>query len=458
MIKRSSVILVSIALLGGTLQPTLAAGPVNGGSCAKAGSVQGAVGHRFVCTKVGKKLLWRATPVKPLAPMAAPTPAATPAPAATSTPTPAPSSSPSPSATPTVAKVMTKIPLSLPVPQNGTIPFANAIDHISEIPTVAWKRVQDTIAANSLESIPTTIDIGPNTKADKDLITAAVNREYTLFAGFQHFPTYGMLVSNAADEKWAEAQAPQTFSKMGIKGAFTRQDVINRILQGNCEMNGTTAVNCSGGMAVDFRDGGSSDGFSFLSVETGAGDFWTSANRNAGPMTQVDHELTHNYQFAQFINKPLLPGQNTKADQSHAFTPWWVSEAQANGIGIAVFIDNVQDYVNVRNSTVTRYPGSRAKLPAFTAAGLKSFLSDSQETGPQNSNWPMAYTIGYAAMEALIAIGGPQSTLALYALGGNGETWEEAFQHVFGISWDEGSTILGQILAAEYASKPMRQS
>ena len=61
-------------------------------------------------------------------------------------------------------------------------------------------------------------------------------------------------------------------------------------------------------------------------------------------------------------------------------------------------------------------------------------------------------------MEALIAIGGPQSTLALYALGGNGETCEEAFQHVYGISWDEGSTILGQILAAEYASKPMRQS
>ena len=67
----------------------------------------------------------------------------------------------------------------------------------------------------------------------------------------------------------------------------------------------------------------------------------------------------------------------------------------------------------------------------------------------------LAYSIGFATVEALIAIGGPQSTLALYTLGAKGEDWPTAFKHVYGISWDEGSTVLSKVLAAEYAAKPM---
>ena len=67
----------------------------------------------------------------------------------------------------------------------------------------------------------------------------------------------------------------------------------------------------------------------------------------------------------------------------------------------------------------------------------------------------LAYSIGFATLEALIAIGGPQSTLAIYTLTAMGEDFPTAFKHVYGISWDEGSTILAQVLAAEYAALPM---
>jgi hypothetical protein len=343
------------------------------------------------------------------------------------------------------------------VPQGGAVTFENAAANYAQIPQVAWQRVQDAIAANSSDNIPTNIVIGPNTKASLDLITSSINKEYKLFSGFQHFPSYTGVVSNAADEKWAEAQSATLFSQLGIQSGFTRAENISRILQGNCEMNGSTAVNCSGGMAINFKDAGRSEGFTYYSVETGGPDFWTAANKNAGPMTQVNHELTHNYQFAQFINKPFANGEHTAADQSHNFTPWWYSEGQANAIGISVFIDNVNDYTQVRKNTLTRSPGSNANIPAFTPQGMKSFLMDYQETGPQNRNWQMAYSIGYAAVEALVAIGGPQSTLALYALGGNGEDWETAFNHVYGITWDQGATILGQVLSAEYSALPMQR-
>jgi hypothetical protein len=70
----------------------------------------------------------------------------------------------------------------------------------------------------------------------------------------------------------------------------------------------------------------------------------------------------------------------------------------------------------------------------------------------------LGYSIGYAATEALFAIGGPQSVLALFSRGAMGDSFSQAFQNVYGLSWDEGSTMLGQILAAEYAVKPMRTS
>lgn len=72
-----------------------------------------------------------------------------------------------------------------------------------------------------------------------------------------------------------------------------------------------------------------------------------------------------------------------------------------------------------------------------------------------NGDWQLGYNIGYAATEVLIAIGGPQSTMALLAETASGMTWAEAFQAVYGVSWKDGSDVLGKVLAAEYAAKPM---
>jgi hypothetical protein len=352
------------------------------------------------------------------------------------------------------------IPITLPVAQTGAITFANAVSKFESIPEAAWQRTQDVIAANKAVTIPTDIRIGPNTNASKAAITAGLDRINKLFAGFRHVTSYGGIVYNAKDQQWAQTESAAYFKKQKIGGSSARPDVIKQLSQAGCEIQGSKVVNCSGGMSWDFRDANNPAGGAYYSVETGEQngkplDFWTDANKNNAPMTQVNHEATHNYQITQFFDTPLGKGQNISSDIAHAFAPWWFGEGHANAIGIPTFLDSLDAYRDVRMQNVTRGPGSRTTLPAFTADSLKKLLTSKQVASPENPNYALGYSVGYAATEVLVAVGGPQSTLALYTLGAQGKDWNTAFKSVYGISWDEGATVLSKVLAAEYAVNPI---
>jgi len=444
--KLTSLLVATLAVSLLSPSTSTAAAPKAGAACTKVGSTSIAAGKTFTCVKSGKKMVWdKGTAVaKPTST----TSAQTKEPVSAATPTP----SPTPSADP-YAKLT--IPITLPVAQTGAITFANAAANYAQIPQTAWQRVQDVIAANPDNNFKTTIHIGPNTKASLNAINTALDRINKLFAGFRHVGEYWGIVYNAQDVKWAQGDAYDFFKSANYKGFITNKDAIKQQSEAGCEINGSTIVQCGGGMAVDLKDGGTDAGGAFYGVQSD-GDYWSDGTKNVGPMTQVNHEAMHNYQNAQFFYTPLGKGQFISSQLMHAATPWWFSEGQANGIGISTFMENFNDYSRVRNDTVTRSPGSRATKPAFTEEGLKAFLNGTEIASPENNNWMLAYSIGYATVETLIAIGGPQSTLAIYTLAAKGEDWPTAFKHVYGISWDEASTILAKVLAAEYAAMPMK--
>ena len=54
-------------------------------------------------------------------------------------------------------------------------------------------------------------------------------------------------------------------------------------------------------------------------------------------------------------------------------------------------------------------------------------------------------------VEVLSAIGGSESTMKIYELGGMGQTFEEAFINVYGISWTEAKPILADVIASLHA-------
>jgi len=373
-------------------------------------------------------------------------------------PTPAESAAPTPkaSATPKPVTFKAPMPFTLPVPQNGLITFSNAVSQYAQIPQVAWQNVQDAISANQQPNIPTTIVIGPNTDTTSLQITTLLNKAYRLFNGFQQPPSFSALVYNAKDEAWAESEWPKFASQQNLTN-----DPASRInsLRAGCGFSGGVATECYGGMAQAFPT--TDAGFAFMGVQS---PYWSASSSQVGPISQVTHEYTHNVQFAQWIGSTSTPNGQVRVESFHNVTPCWFSEGQANAIGIPIAANDFISYLQGRDNSIRRKINeSGSSKPALTNNGLTADAITSFLYGQNiatcynpttNNDWQLGYNVGFAATEVLVAIGGPQSTMALLAQTASGKTWAEAFQNVYGISWKNGADILGKVLEAEYAAKP----
>jgi hypothetical protein len=436
--KIFSLVLASSLISGVFLATSSSAAPTPpkvGTVCTKSGAFFDTPNVRYVCNVEGRKKVWRVWN----------NPGASNS-SASKTQNPM-------SSTANAAPFVPKIPITLPVVQNGSITFANAVANISSIPQVAWQRVQDVIAANTDVNIPTTITIGPNTHTTKEQIVPLLQKAYRLFQGFSQPSSYIGLAYNGQDEPWAESQIPTVFSSQHDPQVLSH---IAQIMKNACDLSNAANANCSGGNSLDFSP--STAGSSLYGVQE---PYWNSANQNVGPMSQVDHEYTHNVQFAQWIGAPLPAGVQSRAQAAHAKMPCWFQEGQANAIGIPVWAPDLQSYISARRGNVARAinaNGPKVSLTSFTADAFSNFLYGQDPLtcfNPASGDYQLGYSVGYAASEALIAIGGPQATMALLTKMAAGDNWSEAFQHVYGISWKDGSKTLGAVLSAEYAILPL---
>jgi len=321
------------------------------------------------------------------------------------------------------------------------------------IPQTAWQRVQDVIAANGEVNTPITLVIGPNTQTTQEQITTLLRKEFRLFEGFSQPTSFTGLVYNGQDEAWAVKQVPTVLSAEKNPQLLAHfLDVIHNA----CDLSNPSGPVCGAGNA--FMLSSSTSGGAFYGVQE---PFWNTSGQNVGPMSQVNHEYTHNVQFSQWFGAPLKPGQNSGTEAAHSKMPCWFQEGQANAIGIPVWAPDLQTYLNARRGNVARAinpNGPKPSLTTYTSEGFANFLYMQDPLtcySPSSGDYPLGYSVGYAAVEALVAIGGPQSTMAILSKLAEGDNWSQAFEHVYGISWKDGSNALGAILAAEYAVLPL---
>ena len=61
--------------------------------------------------------------------------------------------------------------------------------------------------------------------------------------------------------------------------------------------------------------------------------------------------------------------------------------------------------------------------------------------------YTLSYSVGLAVVEALSTISGPDSIMMVWNLGKYGYSFEESFELVYGISWNEAVPILAEVVS-----------
>lgn len=377
------------------------------------------------------------------------------------------SSSPSPlSSGDSNSTFQAQIPIALPVPQSTgphAITFANIVSHVSELPQVAWGKVQAVIAANKPVRIPSSVYVGPNTTLDVEgglsRIQQVLSKDERLWSGFQQTAFYAMYFYNTTDVAVTSKQFAQDFNAKGYDSA--RDENLAgplRALAGNCQQNAAPGQfqeplsKCTGSDSGSYFN--SNDSYLQVGQTGDSRDFFITDGGNIG------QEYIHAEQQAQWIDDPLCGNPNgggklcSRDGMSNVgFSPCWLFQGQSKSIGAMVSSRKLADYVKYRNTHLP-YGQGPTNVTDYSQQSIQDYLfNQSHTTCYQNGElFKLGNTVGALAAEALVAIAGPQATMAVFSLGAEGQDFPTAFKNVYGMSWSDASTILSKVVAAEYAT------
>jgi len=381
-----------------------ATAPKAGTTCSPKGKTVTVGAKKYTCVASGKKLIWNSG-------------------VAVSTPT--------TTVPPTTTTTLFAIPITLPVAQTGAITFANIQDHISEVATAAYNAVQATYSSNkAVTNIPITIHVGPNsrrTDGNPDP-KASVLKMMQLWNGFKQPTSADLVYSGASDVDWGVSTLA---SVPGACGGYNA-DLL--------KTGGANMGSCNSGAAIGR--------FYVQPTAIPVSSYLTYAIEG--------HEYTHSAQQAQFAGSTacvVVDGHQSCGDLNVLFgaaTPCWYIEGQAHSLGIGLGAPSSTLYSSIRKDEMR---GGNQNFTDYSAASIQNFLTNQAPWACRSQNtFSLNYSIGALTAEALVAIGGPQSTMALIYREAKGDSFAQAFEKVYGISWASAAAILARVVASEYAT------
>ena len=302
------------------------------------------------------------------------------------------------------------------VQDENAITFSNVKSRLADLPDVAWQNTQSLLKENDDSSKTAGIVLkvlkGPTTQLYYDGSESAFERGIKLWANFSQPREYLALFYNFSDKAWALTQ----FDKP-------------RLIDAPC-----TPTECTGGNSgIQTADG------------LGVGVFGISQKDSTdtyryGPL-QV-HEYSHAAQCAPWIGL-----YNNPCDGQQNMSPCWLTEGQAHFLGISVSFSSFDEYKETRDKQVNSHRVE--SFQDFSAAKILQFYDDDIPRACIGTpNYRLGYTLGMLTVEILSAIGGSESTMKIYELAAIGQTFEEAFANVYGISWAEAKPILADLTAS----------
>ena len=411
-----------------------------GTKCSKAGVTSVVSGKKYTCVRSGKKLVWNKGVLVPIA-----------------KPIPSPSSSAAslePVDEPKLSFIETlrspaidgKYPveqLNFPIPGKLPTRWDNLYENREGIAYQAWKSISNFQANPSALAVSFNLTIGPTTSLLFADIEPTVSIVSNRFKSIPQPKTLSVLAFNYEDRDWAKQRLRELIAG---ESDFYRNAQEGYIV----DMCSSTTKACWSAMGYTTPSG---KGIMLLGIVDK--DKLKSLDPSFSNHLRFERGLTVAHEYFHVMQLNIL-GKNWF--QMMFSPPSWFNEASA------VFVEN-----GIMNrDSFNRYMQFRAvdsKL-AYMSCGssqngcitvneesLTKFLSLSNYANNWNDfPYGMKYEVSNRIIEVLVAIKGYESLIDVYKYQAQDHTFEEAFQHVYGISYNQAVPMLVKIVAEQFAN------
>ena len=267
-----------------------------------------------------------------------------------------------------------------------------------------------------------------------------------MYMGFRQPTYFAVYIYDYAGTAWAKAKYEEVAKNRKYSSLKNYNDRFAHDVDSTCH----SAGDCGGTNASTVR--GSNEGYMDIATNGPGEDFLMSPN--------IPHSYIHLIQKTQWDGTQILDVN----DVQNRIIPFWFFEGGSQAAPAMLCVRSLPEYLDRRLAIFYNFRGTQ--LNSLTAQTMTNYLSTgfsdktidvsgkiiSADGGPGSPMGGLGNPVGGLAVEALTAISGPQAMMAVTALVANGSSMADAFQKVYGISWNQGLNILGQVLAAEYAA------